>query len=124
MSRRARRCLPRLQTCYSAQLIPSTPQRGPSHESEWHSQNPALVSTGLFVADRLRKSSVIRHSGLVLSSVATLFRRGHPSFCSHTRSLAAVRGNRLADCDVSEPDGAVRICVVAHAVSLNTEFHQ
>ena len=31
-------------------------------------------------------------------------------------------GDRLADCDVSEPDGAVRICVVAHDVSLNTEI--
>ena len=54
--------------------------------------------------------------------MAALFRRGHAAYCSLTRTLAALCGDRLADCDVPEPDGAVRICVVAYAVSLNTEL--
>jgi len=70
----------------------------------------------------MRKSSVVRHSGLVLSGVAALFRRGHLAYRPVTRSLAAICGDRLADCDISELDGAVCIWVVARAVSLNTEI--
>ena len=54
--------------------------------------------------------------------MAALFRRGHAAYCSLTRTLAAIWGDRLADCDLSEPDGTVCICVVAYAVSLNTEL--
>lgn len=71
----------------------------------------------------MRKSSVVRHSGLVLSGVAALFRRGHLAYRPVTRSLAAICGDRLADCDISELDGAVCIWVVARAVPLNTEIH-
>src|ERR1700739_2439060 len=114
--------LPRSQTWRSAQEIPSNPQRGRSHECESHFQLAQWGSGRHPVADRLRKSPFVRHSRFVFPGMAALFRRRHPAYRSLTRTLAPICGDRLADCDVSEPDGAVRICVVAHAVSLNTEI--
>lgn len=54
--------------------------------------------------------------------MAALFRRSHLAYGSLAGTFAAARGDRLADCDLSEPDRAVRVCVVARAVSLNTEL--
>src|ERR1700739_3328543 len=121
MSSRAPRCLPRLRTWPSAPAIPSSPQRGLSHECEPHFQIALWVAACHILSDRLWKSSFVRHYGFVFSGVAGLFCRGHLAYRPLTRICAPIRGDLWADCDLSEPDCAVRICIVAYAVSLNTE---
>jgi membrane fusion protein, multidrug efflux system len=74
-----------------------------------------------FVSDQLRESSFVRHSRLVFSGVAGLFRSGYLAYSPLTRTFAAICGDRLADCDVSEPDRILRICIVAHVVSVDGE---
>ena len=54
--------------------------------------------------------------------MAAVLGRGHPANSSLTRSLAAICADRLADCDLPEPDLPVCMCALAHAVSLNTEL--
>jgi membrane fusion protein, multidrug efflux system len=81
-----------------------------------------VVRADYVIPDRLWKSPVVRHSGVVLSSVAALFHRRHLANRSRARTFAAICGDSVAGCDVPQPHGAVRICAVAYVVSLNTEL--